>query len=418
MFPIPRNKFLRRHLDAQIDDPVAVVRQDNFHQVFANVVNIPFHRRQQDAAPGGRIAALHMRLQVGHGELHRFGALQDFGDNQLVGVELAAHFVHPGHQRPVDDGQGRAVLQRQVQVGGQPFLAALDDALRQPFVQRQGGALRGGSARRAVAEMGGESRHRVIPPVPNQILRQPPFLFRYGRVALHHLRVHNRQIQPGLSAVIQKDGVEHLPAGRRQPERHIGNAQRRLGVGQRVFNQTHPRNGFGGGTDIIFIASAGGEHQRVKNNVLLRHAVLFGKQLMGTPGNLQLALFSNRLGLVRVVINAAHHQRGPIAPGQGNNPPEPFLAVLQVDGVDDGLALQPFQRLLNHGGVSGVNHYGGFNAAVELVQKPDHIRRFIPVRVLQAYIQDLGAVANLPASNFGGFLKPPAANKPLEPPAA
>ena len=359
-----------------------------------------------------------MGFQVGHGELHSLGALQHFGDNQLVGVELTPYFVHTGHQRAVDDGQGGAFLQRQIQVVGQPLLAAFYDALRQSVVQGQSQAFLGGSAGRAVAEVGGEGGHRIVAPMPNQILGKAALLLRYGSVALHQFRVDDRQIQAGQSAVVQKNGVEHLAPGGRQPERNIGNAQHGFGVGQSLLNQAHAFDGFGGGTDIVFIAGAGGEHQGVKDDVLFRHPVLFGEQAVGAAGDFQLARAGDSLGLVGVVVNAAHHQGGAVAARQRDNAPEAFLAVLQVDGVDDRLALQPFQRFLNHGGVGGVNHNGGFDPAIELIQELDHIGGFVPVGVLQANIQNVGAVANLAASDFGGFLKAVAGDETLEAAAA
>ena len=43
------DQHFRRHLDPQVHDLIAVVREDDVDQVLADVVDIALHRRQQDA---------------------------------------------------------------------------------------------------------------------------------------------------------------------------------------------------------------------------------------------------------------------------------------------------------------------------------------------------------------------------------
>ena len=418
MFLAGVNQILRRHLDAQVDDLIAVVGQDDVHQIFADVVDIPLDRRQEDLALAGRRRPFHIRLQMGHGELHRLRRLQHLGHNQLIGVELAAYFVHSGHQRPVNHCQRLPPLQGFLQILGQSLFAALDNRQSQPLVQRQTAPLLGGGLGHLVPEMGGKGGYRVIAAMPDQVFRQFPFFGRNGGVALHHFRVDDRQIQPGLNAMVEKNRVEHFPPGRRQAKGYIGNAQDGFSVGQGCLNQPHPLNGFGGRTDIVGVAGAGRKNQGVKNQILLRDAVLFGKQGVGAEGDFHLALAGDGLGLVLVVVNAAHYQRRAVSPGQGGDGLETGFPILQVHRVDDGLPLQPFQRLPNDPGVRGIQHNGGFDLFRQQVQKGGDVGQFIPVGVLQAYIEDMGAVANLAAADFGGFLKTAAPNQAAETAAA
>ena len=131
------DQHLRRNFDAEVDDAVAVVRQDDVDQVLANVVHIALHSRQQHLAARARLGLLHVLLQVRDGGLHRFGALQHLGDDQLVRVEQPADLLHPLHQRSVDDLQRRRFRALQLQVGDEPLLRTFDDAVRQPLVERQ-----------------------------------------------------------------------------------------------------------------------------------------------------------------------------------------------------------------------------------------------------------------------------------------
>ena len=80
--------------------------------------------------------------------------------------------------------------------------------------------------------------------------------------------------------------------------------------------------------------------------------------------------------------------------------------------------MQPFQRLPNHPGVGRVQHNGAFDLFRNQVQKGGNVGQFIPVGVLQAHIEDMRPVANLPAPDFGGLLKPAAPNQAAEPAAA
>ena len=331
---------------------------------------------------------------------------------------MAAHFIHTGHQRPVNNIQGRPAQQGLIQIVSQALLAALDNCQGQPFIQGKVEPFLGGGLGRLVAEMGGKGGHRVIAPVPDEVFGHPAFLFRYRGVTLHHLRVNDRHIQPGLNAMVEENGVEHLAAGRGQAKGYVGNAQDGLGVGQGFLDETDTLDSLGGGTDVVNVAGAGGEHQGVKNNILFGYAVLLGQEFLGATGNFQLALPGDGLGLLLVVVNAADNQSRSVIPGQGRYRLEPGFTVLQVDRVNDGLALQPLEGLLNYGGVGGVNHYGTLDLLGYQVQEGQDVGHFVPVRVLQAHIQDVSAVADLAATHLGGLLKLALANEPAEAAAA
>ena len=410
MFLASVNQVLGRHLDAQVDDLVAVVGQDDVHQVLADVVDVALDGGQDYLTLAGGVGALHVRLQVSHGEFHRLGGLEHFGHDKLVGVELAAHLVHAGHQRAVNHFQGRPALKGFIQVIGQALLGAFNDGQRQPLVQGKVSPLLGGGLGSLVAEMGSKGGHRVLAPVPDKVFGQLPFLFRNRRVPLHHLRVDDGRVQPRLYAVVEEDGVKDFAAGGRQAERNVGNPQHRLGVGQGFLDEPHSLDGFRGGPDVVFVAGTGREYQGVKNQVFFRYAILFRKQFVGAERNFQLAFPGDGLGLFLVVVNAADHQSRAVGTGQGSHRLEPGLAVLQVYRVDDGLTLQPLQRLFDYGRVGGVDHYRTLYFLGDQVEEFDDVGHFVPVGVLQTYVQDVGAVSHLAATDFGGFLKGTLAN--------
>ncbi len=70
------NQGIGGHLDAEVDDAVAVVAEDDFDQVFADVVDVAFDGGEDDFAAGGGVGLLHELFEMGDGGLHGFGRLQ------------------------------------------------------------------------------------------------------------------------------------------------------------------------------------------------------------------------------------------------------------------------------------------------------------------------------------------------------
>ena len=142
MFVAGANQFLRRDFDAEIHDFIAIVRQDDLDEIFADVVNVAFDGGENDPAARGRFRFFHEALEMIDGFLHCFGGLQYFGDDQLVVIEKPADFAHARHQRPIDDiERSRAFAALALEIGNQAVLAALDDVIREALVERQVGCL-------------------------------------------------------------------------------------------------------------------------------------------------------------------------------------------------------------------------------------------------------------------------------------
>ena len=72
---------LSRHLLAQVDHGIAIIRQDRLDQVFANIMHIAVDRRHHHRPLGGALGALQELLDVRDGFLHDFGRLQHKGQN-------------------------------------------------------------------------------------------------------------------------------------------------------------------------------------------------------------------------------------------------------------------------------------------------------------------------------------------------
>ncbi len=67
------------HLDAEVDDFVAIVGEDDVDQVLANVVHVALDGREHHASTSTLVALFHERFEVGNSGLHGLGALEHEG---------------------------------------------------------------------------------------------------------------------------------------------------------------------------------------------------------------------------------------------------------------------------------------------------------------------------------------------------
>ena len=152
------------------------------------------------------------------------------------------------------------------------------------------------------------------------------------------------------------------------------------------------------------IPSGARKHQRVEDDVFRGHPVFRGKQLVGAPRDLELPLARERLGLHGIFVNAPHNNRRAEAVCHRHNFLEFFLAIFEVDGIDDCFALAVGERLPHGHRIRGVDHDGRFNLANQLLVERRYIFLLVSLRALQAHIHDVGATFHLPAPDLRGFL--------------
>src|SRR5207248_7802304 len=111
---------------------------------------------------------------------------------------------------------------------------------------------------------------------------------------------------------VEEDRVHYLARAGWKSERNIRNAQDGAHVGQRLFNQTNAFHSFDCTADVILVARAAGKHERIEDDLFRCQAVLFREQLVGAPGNGQLALAREGLCLDGILIDASDDDGGAI----------------------------------------------------------------------------------------------------------
>ena len=101
------------HHDAQVDNFEAVAAQYEAHDILADVVNIALDRGLYDHGAGmmirfARKLVFHIRFQHRYGVFHYPGGFDHLREEHLSGAELFADLFHAGHERALDDADGRS----------------------------------------------------------------------------------------------------------------------------------------------------------------------------------------------------------------------------------------------------------------------------------------------------------------------
>ena len=249
--------------------------------------------------------------------------------------------------------------------------------------------------------MGGESSDCVLQllllAAEEHRLGQLPLVLRDGRISFELLRVHQRQIEPRLHAVIEEDGIHHLASGRGQPERHVGDAEHGLAGGQRGLHRAHGFDRLHRAAGVRRVAGRAGEDERVEVQILLGDAVLPREQLVAASRHRELV---RRLDRLSALVDAADDQRGAVTPGDGDDLLEALLAVLEIDRVDDRLALRVRERRLDGLLVRRVDHQRHADLLDQDLEEAAQVGHLVAVGLLRRDVDYVRASLHLRASDF------------------
>ena len=265
--------------------------------------------------------------------------------------------------------------------------------------------------RLAFPELGGEDADVVVAARKEQLVAERLLLVGDGAVADQLLGADDGEVEAGLGGVVEVDAVEHLAAGLGQPEGDVGDAQHGAGPGEAFLQLGDGIDGLGRRAAVVVVAGGAGEDQRVPDDVLGRDAVLLGQQLVAALGDLDLGLGGDRLALL---VDAADHQGGAVLVRQRRHRREPGLTVLEVDGVEDDLALRIREGGLEHRDVGGVDHQRHLHQLDRDLQEVLHVADLIGVGVAEADIDEVGARLDLGPGDLGGLLPLLVHDQPLE----
>src|SRR5262245_27374701 len=385
---------LDRHLDAEVDDAVAVVADDDVDEVLADVVHVAAHGGDHERALLLALDALHELLQVVDRGLHRLGTLQHERQLHLAAAEQVADDLHAVEQDLVDDLQRPVALQRLVEVLLDADLVAVDDAPLQPLLDRQLHLVLALAEVDALAagEALDEREQRVVaraPTVPDQVERDLAVLL-VELVDRHDLAgVHDRGVETVPDRFGEVHRVQDLPRVRVEAEADVRQAEDGADAGDVLLDELDAAQRLHAGVARRLVARPDREGQRVEDQVAGAQAVAVHDDVVDAPGDRELAL--RGLGHALLVDRQRDEHRA-VAARQLAQPVGLLLAVLEVDRVDDRAAGHDLERLLDDVELRAVDHHRRRDLLHQRAQQAGHVCDLVTADVGRADVEHVRAL--------------------------
>ena len=247
------------NLLAEVNDLVAVVGEDGFDQVLADVVHVAVNGGQHKSALGNTFFFLQVVFQVRDGFLHHLGGLEHEGQDELTGAEFVADLFHGGQEDAVEHldggfvtGEGRGAVDKFVDIDLDAVGQAVQDAVAQALFgghAEQGGlevVCLGCFGRAGVFKVLDQALEGICPAGKDQIFSQ--FALFGGDVGVggDGSRVDDGHVQTGLHAVIEHDAVDGGAGRRGEAKGDVGHAQRGEHAGQSGLDDADALDGLDG----------------------------------------------------------------------------------------------------------------------------------------------------------------------------
>ena len=158
---------------------------------------------------------------------------------------------------------------------------------------------------------------------------------------------------------------------------------------------------------VVVLLDAGGDGQDVgiEDDVVRVEADFIDEDAVGALADADFLLITRGLA---VFIEGHHHHRRAVAHDVAGRCLKILLAFLERDRVDDALALQALQAGLEDLPLRGIHHdrhLGDIRLALQQVQEAGHHRLAVDQAVVEADIDDVGAVGDLLAGDLDGGLE-------------
>ncbi len=215
--------------------------------------------------------------------------------------------------------------------------------------------------------------------------------------------------------MIEEDGVDHLTGVRQQAEADVRDSEQDARVGEGLLDGADPLDRRRRGAPVVLVSRPRREDERVEEDVAAADPVLLRQQLVRPLGDGELALRRDGHRLLLVLVDASDHDGGAVVADQRADALEALLAVLEVDRIDDALALGELERRLDRPRVGRVDHQRDLDL---LDEEADELvvggLLVSALRVLQVDVEDLGAPLDLLAPQLGALLVLPRADEVLE----
>ena len=393
-------------------------------------MDISLDCRVDDHGPLRRVLAfLHVRFQDGDGIFHHLGRLDDLRKEHLSLAEALPDFLHPGHQRPLDDRYGAP---QPLQGGHERLLQVLgpagDERLPERFLDSASGFARNDRIVTSTKLRRGAWRSLVF---VRQHRRQP---FRCMRIAaedevLHgrpqarfdvvilqdHSRIDDGHVQSGADGVVQENGVHRAPDRIVAPEGEgeVGDAAGSMDPGQVLFDPADRFDEIDPVAVVFRNACPNGQYIDIQDDILRRNADA-GEEPVRPLRDGDLLLIGGRLPFL---VEGHDDHGGAQAVDFRGLFQEGRLPILETDGVDDTLALGILEPREDAVPVGRVDHEGGLGDGRIVLEGTDeglHAPGPVQHPVVHVDVDDAGSALDLPGRHFQGGVVIPLGDEPGE----
>ena len=386
-------------------DLVAVVGEDDVHEVLANVVDVALDRPDDDDALAAGIGLLEVGLEVRDRGLHGLGALEHERQLHLAPAEEFTHHLHAFEQHVVDDRERAATAgEGFVEFAGDAVSLAVDDPMLQPFFDGPAGTIflldcAGFHALEEVEEFG----QRVVvvrTPVVDEIERDLacPVV---DLVHRHDARgVRDRRIKACLATLVEEHAVQHVADCRLESEAHVREAEDRGRARQLGGHAPDGLDRLDAVTPEFVLARPEREGQHVEDQVGRVDAVLLGGERVDALADAQLPI--GVTGLALFVDREADDGRA-VFTRQAEDAVESgtvVLAVFEVGGVEDRLPARVLQPGLEHLRLGGVEDQRQCSLGGEAGRDLVHVLGAVTADVVHAHVEHVRAFLHLVACHL------------------
>lgn len=148
---------------------------------------------------------------MGNGLFHHFGGLQHERQNQLAGAELIAHFFHRWQQNIIEDAHRVARLERFIDFCFDAVFAPPENRVVDAHFDGRAGIIVFCVLRRTLRDVlipFDQPLQRIGPAIEDRVVTEFALLGIDFGVGRDLFRVHQRHVETGLHAVMEKHGAE------------------------------------------------------------------------------------------------------------------------------------------------------------------------------------------------------------------
>src|SRR3989440_5754124 len=254
-------------LDAEVDDAVAVVGEDDVNEVLADVVHVALDGCEHHRPLRRRAALLlHEGFEEAHSRLHHFRRLQDEGQLHLAAAEKIAHGLHAVEQNVVDDVERGIIFEREFQVVFELLLLAVNDVMLESLLDGQVARVLLDRLRRDALEELCELCERVVhanvaveaAAVVDEVARDFQFAFADAVQGNDLAGVDDGRVEARFDSVVKEDRVQSDARRRTQAERDVRDAEQCEAARKLPFDAAYALDGFERVAAVFFDAPLDG----------------------------------------------------------------------------------------------------------------------------------------------------------------